>query len=210
MSEANPTPTPTPTPAPAPPALAPALAAAAAAPPGPPGGEPLLAGASVRLFGSLFAGLTLGTLGPRPPFPGGFPAANQNLQLARIYGFSWQGNYFKMATPAVFVVDGPGVPVIDGLPLAAIGQVGLELKDEFFSTNVLMWNAYDVDFSVRIDITSGWLSEILIAAEASDATNVTGSGDGSDAGASISARQAMAARQAVVGRQAMVTRPRNS
>src|SRR5574340_350215 len=39
-----------------------------------------------------------------------------------------------------------------------------------------------IDFSIRIDITSGWLSDILLDPEMSDANNITGGvlADGSD------------------------------
>ncbi len=147
-------------------------------------GETLLACSTVRLFGRPFEGLVL-----HPAKLGRQIATERKPGLARIYGFSWQGNYFKLSAPAVYLVYGPGKVVEPGTDRAEIGATGVEFKDEFFSVGVLMWAAYDVDFAVRIDITAGWLSEILIAPEASDASNMTGVGDGSDRRGSITGRR---------------------
>lgn len=163
-------------------------------------GETLLAGTACRLFGRLFQGLTLNkdSIGR-----GDRVDLRRDPTLARIYGFSWQGNYFKLGVPTVMLVYGPGTAVPADLGGATIGTVGVEFKDEFFSGEVLMWTSYETEFAVRIDITSGWLSEVLIAPEASDATNATGAGDGTTAGrASLVARGAsLVARGAsLVGR----------
>jgi hypothetical protein len=160
-------------------------------------GEPLLAGGTVRLFGRKFGGLTLG---PEATLPAQFHARAHPM-LARIYGFSYQGNYFKLSVPTVLLVYGAGTPVPADMNGASIDQIGIEFKDEFFSESVSVWNALDVDFSVRIDISSGWLSDLLIVPEASEASNVTGTGDGTTEGRNrVVGRAVMAARAVMVGR----------
>src|SRR3954447_11328248 len=84
-------------------------------------GEGLLASSTIRLFGRPFLGLRLGTLGAAPasnnPLAAAFRAAGaagNEQSLARIYGFSYLGNYFKLAEPLVFLVYGPGVDVKSG------------------------------------------------------------------------------------------------
>ena len=164
--------------------------------------ETLLAGCTVRMFGRPFAGFIL------DPGKLGLPRCIDDTRkpgLARISEFSWQGNYFKLGVPTIFLVYGPGTTVPRDTTGATLGTIGIEFKDEFFADDVLMWAAYDVDFSVRIDITTGWLSEVLIAPEASEASNVTGTGDGSTDGRSrVTNRISMAARHS------MIARPPNS
>ena len=158
--------------------------------------EPLLGNTACRLFGRVFAGLTLNA----PEGDSRIDKARHPI-LARIYGFSWQGNYFKLAVPTVMMVYGGGREVPSDLNGAKIGQIGIEFKDEFFSGDVRMWLSYDTEFAVRIDIASGWLSEILITPEASDATNVTGAGDGvTDGRSRVLGRASLAARASMVGR----------
>ena len=76
-------------------------------------GEGLLAPSGVRLFGRDYTGLTIADLGLNPtsndplvtqlsnakPVDGKLPYG-----LARIYGFSYLGNYFKLASPIVMLV----------------------------------------------------------------------------------------------------------
>ena len=76
--------------------------------------EGLFAPATVRLFVREFKGLTLGPeLGLNPFSNNPLIMALRNLNqptavLARIYGFSYQGNYYKMSAPAVFAMSYPG------------------------------------------------------------------------------------------------------
>ena len=69
--------------------------------------EDLYSGGAIRLFGRVYSGLVLGT-NKEPATPGsGLNLASQldpktQPQLARIYGFSYAGNYFKLADPESF------------------------------------------------------------------------------------------------------------
>jgi hypothetical protein len=83
-------------------------------------------------------------------------------KLARIFGFSYEGHYYKLPDPRVFLVHGDGTPVNPGSDAAVeLGDLGIEYHEQFFAAGVTMW-AYDkVDMSLRIDISSGWLEDIL-------------------------------------------------
>ena len=65
----------------------------------------------------------------------------------------------------------------------------MEFKDQVFAAGVLMWGYDKLDQMLRIDITSGWVEDVLLDAELG-AMNVTGDEGGSD----------------LVGRSAMVGR----
>jgi len=152
--------------------------------PGNPLGEGLFGSGGVRLFGRPFTGLQIGELGLNP-------ASNNPLQtmlaqkltdpanppqLARVYGFSYLGNYFKLAEPLVFLVFGKGVPITSGYPQPdnPLDNLGVESKGLDFTDGVFMWLADQADIAVRIDITIGWLNDILLSEEMGADNNVTG------------------------------------
>ena len=100
-------------------------------------------------------------------------------RLARIYGFSYLGNYYKIANPPVLRVFGQGFHVRPGLaPENHMDILGVEFKDEDFVRGIRMWAVDQLDVVVRIDITIGWLRELLLDNDMSPETNVTGNGSG--------------------------------
>src|ERR1700761_5166292 len=95
--------------------------------PGPRFGENLLAPSLVRLFGREFTGLVINETEIADVRRSINYPSNQLAQslasdgdedhkprLANIYGFSFEGNYYKMSAPAIFLVHGPGHPVTPG------------------------------------------------------------------------------------------------
>ncbi len=100
-------------------------------------------------------------------------------RLARIYGFSYLGHYYKIANPPVLRVYGQGFPVRPGFaPENHMDILGVEFKDEDFVRGIRMWPADHLDVAVRIDITIGWLREILLDPDMSKESNVTGNTPG--------------------------------
>lgn len=168
--------------------------------------ETLLASSQVRLFGREFKGLQLNQ-DALQALTGGAAGSNRNPltdklrselkpMLARIYGFSYEGSYYKLDAPYVFLVHGPGTEIVEP---ASISEVGVEMKDENFLKGVRMWSYDKIDFSVRIEITSGWLEEILLDAAMGHASNMTAGefGPRADAtlrGADLNARADFQAR----------------
>jgi multidrug efflux pump subunit AcrA (membrane-fusion protein) len=100
-------------------------------------------------------------------------------RLARIYGFSYLGNYYKIANPPVLRVHGQGFRVRSGfLPENHMDILGVEFKDEDFVRGIRMWPSDHLDVAVRIDITIGWLREILLDPDMCKDTNVTANSSG--------------------------------
>ena len=191
-------------------------------------GETLLAPSLVRLFGRVFTGLLINDADARqaevtpyspsqlersltslnekapadPKALAGEKAQNDEKAptLARIYGFSFEGNYYKMAAPAIFLVHGPGIKVTAGQNPIDLGVIGVEFKDEVFAEGVLMWGYDKLDQILRIDISSGWLQDMLLDPEIGSSTNVT-SGD-------LAPRSDMVGRSVMVGRSDMIGRKR--
>ena len=179
-------------------------------------GENLLSPSLVRLFGREFEGLLLNEANnaavldqishPRNQLAENLTADEREQyrpRLANIYGFSYEGNYYKMSAPAIFLVHGPGHPVMPGQDPINLSTLGVEFKDQVFASGVLMWGYDKLDQMLRIDITSGWVEDVLLDAELG-AMNVTGDEGGSD----LVGRSAMVGRSALVGRSAMTGRNR--
>jgi len=151
---------------------------------GAPQGEGLFSAGGVRLFGRPFTGLELGELGLNPTsnnplqvmLAQKFADPNNPPQLARIFGFSYLGNYFKLAEPLVFLVFGKGTAIKSGLPSPGnpLETLGVETKGVDFTEGVQMWLADQADISVRIDVTIGWLNDILLSEEMGGDNNMTG------------------------------------
>jgi hypothetical protein len=163
-----------------PPGAAGAAAPPAAPPPPDPGDDPIALQQQIdRLTRRLRA------LGP-PRGPDDDPGDDPDRQpqdgiarLARIYGFSYLGNYYKIANPPVLRVFGQGFHVRPGLaPENHMDILGVEFKDEDFVRGIRMWAVDQLDVVVRIDITIGWLRELLLDNDMSPETNVTGNGSG--------------------------------
>ena len=181
--------------------------------------ETLFAGSTVRLFGTNFEGLQLNVDGGAPAgAPAAFRAVHETPaepagqaasapRLARIYGFSYQGSYYKLPEPTVLIVYGEGAPVIPPVEGAAPTFPGVEFNGLTFAAGVLMWEQDRSDYSVRIDITPGWLSDVLLDPGMSDGANMTtGQLPDTDARNALVGRAGMVGRAGLVGRAGMVGR----
>lgn len=142
--------------------------------------EGLLAPGTIRLFGSAYRGLQIGEFGVSPASNHPLARALREAKsgdpkpmLARIYGFSYLGNYFKLSEPLVFLVFGEGVPVSQQTR-DQLSTTGIEFTSQHFSGGVLMWACDQLDMTVRIDVTVGWMKDLLLAPELTGDSNVTG------------------------------------
>lgn len=143
--------------------------------------ESLTAPTAVRLFGRTFAALTIepnaqglfnrGQRESGQPSPFRNPLVDKldptNVpapRLARIFGFSFEGHYFALRAPALFLVHGEGIPVETG-DAVQFQQIGVAYKEQTFSANLRLWVYDRSDMTVRLDIGSGTLQEMLIDPE---------------------------------------------
>lgn len=154
-------------------------------------GEGLLSSSTIRLFGRPYEGLTINKIGANPNAVNFLHQALGNLaaaaksdpskapQLARIYGFTYLGNYYRLAVPTVYLVIGDGMDVPSGVddpdPIP-MSQLGVEFKQQDFVQGIKMWIADSLDAAIRIDVTVGYLCDLLIGPEMNADNNVTGGG----------------------------------
>ena len=99
-------------------------------------------------------------------------------RLARIYGFSFEGYYYDLARPAIFLVHGDGASVEDlksppppppraSRAPAEADRTGAAAQDYSFPEDMRVWSYDKGDFSIRLDIQTGSFEDILLGAECS-------------------------------------------
>jgi hypothetical protein len=98
-------------------------------------------------------------------------------KLARIYGFSYEGHYYDLAKPAIFLVHGPGNDPEAWRPGTALPDArfdrapsdgdrsGIARTATSFAEDMRVWSYDKGDFSIRLDPESGPLEQILLQAE---------------------------------------------
>jgi hypothetical protein len=161
--------------------------------------ETLLGVSSVYLFGRLLEDVVLrggGVYGNlRVPRPGNNNFLRRQLEhvagpdgrkspdarLARIFSFSFEGAFYELAPPAIFLVHGAGLDPDDPPPTNADNKVaykrlsrapgssartGLGLQIGAFSKDMRVWIYDKSDHSLRLDAETGSLEQILLSGEA--------------------------------------------
>ena len=98
--------------------------------------------------------------------------AETEPKLARIYGFSYEGHYYDLSRPAIFVVHGDGEkaqpvanPKTGPVPPGTVDQSGVAAKGWDFMDDIRLWEYDRGDFSLRLDVESGTLEDILLEIE---------------------------------------------
>jgi hypothetical protein len=112
-------------------------------------------------------------------------------RLARIYAFSYEGTFYNLPKPAVFLVHGDGNEIagfVDGKG-AGVGGSGLVARDFGFEPDVKAWEYDKGDFTLRCDIVSGTFEEALL-----------------DAALSMTARDAIVSRSDLAARSDLASR----
>jgi len=91
-------------------------------------------------------------------------------QFARIYGFAYEGTFYELPEPAIFMVHGPGKSATDDNKpgnLAARApnepsQSGVAAADFQIANDIRVWSYDKADFSIRMDTMTGMLEQILL------------------------------------------------
>ncbi|WP_170336064.1 hypothetical protein [Ruegeria arenilitoris] len=95
-------------------------------------------------------------------------------QLARIYGFAFEGAYYELPEPTIFLVHGDGDFVNkEGSDNNAPGNLasrapnnpnltGIAAADFQFADDIRVWNYNKADFTVRMDVMTGQFEQVLL------------------------------------------------
>jgi hypothetical protein len=119
---------------------------------------------------------------PEPVLAGGVnmflqkQLAEEGAKIARIYGFSYEGHYYDLAKPTLYLVHGlgqvaeragVGPPSRRARAPDETDRSGVAATPRSFSEDMRVW-AYDKgDFSIRMDVETGTFEQILLEAELS-------------------------------------------
>jgi hypothetical protein len=141
--------------------------------------ETLLTPSSIKLFGRIVSNLVYTndtTSGPgynnflQMQFAGN--VEGREPQFARIYGFTFEGAYYGLPKPPIFLVHGKGTAVgnwSNNSP-STLDQSGVAGREWDFSGNngtpqdIMYWEYEKGDFSLRLDPEAGPLEQILLVA----------------------------------------------
>ncbi|MFC6486444.1 hypothetical protein [Nitratireductor sp. GCM10026969] len=156
--------------------------------------ETLLSHSSILLFGRVVEDLQVteppakpGDKGRTDPRHGPFPKSRMGLPgqveqqlrsdkpcFARIYGFSFEGFYYDLPRPVLFLVHGPGLPASEvkaeinephrarATPEPSLGGVGA--GNFQFADDIMVWSYDKADYTIRMDVESGMFEQVLLDA----------------------------------------------
>lgn len=116
-------------------------------------------------------------------------------RFARIYAISFEGSFYNLPKPTVFLVRGEGSPVE--------GNTGMVATDLKFEKGIQCWACDKDDVSLRADVITGTLEEILI-----DATLSASSRYALASRADLAARADVASRADLTSRADLIARNR--
>jgi hypothetical protein len=178
--------------------------------------ETLLQVSSIFLFGREIEDIVLNVTGFSAP-PERLPRGGSNLflqkqlensdaTLARIYAYSYEGGFYELSKPTIFLVHGQGrdpeyPPAQDVRATRAPGiseQTGLASQIGSFAKDMRVW-AYDKsDFTIRMDVLTGPFDEVLLGMD-------VGGADPRSLGSMARSSGAMARSSGVMARSSGVT-----
>lgn len=159
--------------------------------------ETLLSPSNVLLFGREVKDLTIVHPHDHNPFVVDRKTANNLLskqirhgedgdddkaRFARIYGFSFEGTYYDLPRPVLFLVHGPGVAAeTHADPRAGAGgaaalarrvarspddpsRTGVAAPDFSFADGLMVWSYDKADYTIRMDVETGMFEQVLLDA----------------------------------------------
>ncbi|MDW3223135.1 MAG: hypothetical protein R8G34_09665 [Paracoccaceae bacterium] len=78
-------------------------------------------------------------------------------QFARIYGFTYDGTYYEIPTPVLFMTSSKGVKA------STVDVPGPNPKEKKFFESLLAWTVSQKDETVRLDVDQGKFEDVLLA-----------------------------------------------
>ncbi|WP_420583719.1 hypothetical protein [Ruegeria sp.] len=95
---------------------------------------------------------------------------DDDAQFARIYGFSYEGTYYELPEPTVFLVHGEGDTATEGNAPAGNGArapvnpalSGVASADYQIADDIRVWDYDKADYTVRMDVMTGQFEQVLL------------------------------------------------
>ncbi len=88
-------------------------------------------------------------------------------QFARIYSFSYEGHYYRLPRPLLFLLEGEGTdvrraPLNNKFDRFSAAYTGVDARDWSFSFDIRVWTVDRKDLAVCLDVEIGNYQEILL------------------------------------------------
>jgi hypothetical protein len=97
-----------------------------------------------------------------------------DAHFAKIYGFSFEGSYYDLPRPVVFLVHGNGELAAQSSAVADAPQparapretdlTGLAATIFSFADELRVWSYDQADYTIRMDVDAGMFEDVLLAA----------------------------------------------
>ncbi len=95
-----------------------------------------------------------------------------DAKFARIYAFAYEGHYYDLPKPVIFLVHGSGTPADAGTKphgkrahaQPSASHTGVAKMSMTSSDDLMVWSYDQADFSMRLDVDSGPFERILLEA----------------------------------------------
>ncbi|UWQ74355.1 hypothetical protein [Leisingera sp. M658] len=97
---------------------------------------------------------------------------SDDANLARIYGFSYEGTYFELPEPVIFLVHGDGDSATGPESPADQVQVsraplnpsvtGVASAEYQIANDIRVWDYDKADYTIRMDVMAGRLEQVLL------------------------------------------------
>lgn len=93
-----------------------------------------------------------------------------DVRLARIYGFAYEGTYFELPEPCLFLVHGEGESATDNNAPKGQGArapmeptlSGVAAADFQFANDIRVWDYDKADYTIRMEVLSGQFEQVLL------------------------------------------------
>jgi hypothetical protein len=113
---------------------------------------------------------------------------HKEARLARIYGFSYEGTYYDLPCPALFLVHGTGERAVLNSNIVGQSQTdaqlarapqkpnlsGVAAADFGIADDIRVWSYDKADYTIRMDVETGMFEQVLLDAYFSDGGHVSG------------------------------------
>ncbi|WP_170464739.1 pentapeptide repeat-containing protein [Ruegeria arenilitoris] len=88
-------------------------------------------------------------------------------QLARIYGFAYEGTYFELPEPCLFLVHGKGEKAAADSGAMARSPLepsksGVAAADYQVADDIRVWDYDKADYTIRMDVLTGQFEQVLL------------------------------------------------
>ncbi len=151
--------------------------------------ETLLSPSNILLYGRVVHDLSIqhppAHGGSHSPFVRARAGGNRELEhqltapdatIARIYSFSYEGAYYDLPRPALFLVHGEGLVVTNLSPKGGEGVgppgisiapgepslTGVAAADFQFADGIMVWSYDKADQTIRMDVETGEFEDVLL------------------------------------------------